>query len=159
MLFTPMRVLLFGALGLGGLLLFTGTASAATPATEPEEKKPAPKPSGTTAAAASAATAQNGGQSCKAAFDEWSSLADRAAALCAEAAQATDVWWQWEELRLANDSSYDPLQQERARARWEEAQDNCTDINSSALAAMARYEACMTALGLNPALPSAATGY
>jgi hypothetical protein len=80
--------------------------------------------------------------------------------LCAEAAQVTDMWWDWEELRLANDPTYDPVAHERVRERWEQAQDNCADINSDSLAAMARYEACMVNLGLNPALPSAATaGY
>ena len=58
--------------------------------------------------------------------------------LCREASDATDVWWQWEELRLAGSSSYDPVAHERARARWQEAQDNCNDINSDSLAAKAQ---------------------
>jgi hypothetical protein len=153
---SPTRLLLFSALGLGGLLVFAGKASAATPtpATEPEKETPPPKPTTSTQQAA-----QMGGADCKSAFEAWRALADRAAVLCAEVAPVTDMWWDWEELRLANDPSYDPVAHERVRARWEQATDNCNDINSDSLAAMARYEACMVSLGLNPALPSAATRY
>jgi len=153
---SPTRLLLFSALGLGGLLVFAGTAKAAstpTPATDPEkESPPPPKPTTTTQQAA-----QMGGAECKAAFDAWRALADRAAVLCAEVIPVTDAWWDWENLRVSNDPSYDPVAHERVRARWEEATDNCNDINADSMAAMARYESCMTALGLNPALPSAAT--
>ncbi len=131
------RILLFTALGLGGLLVFAGTASAMTKSTTPPKEPPEPAPKPATTAPTGVPVA------CLQAFNRWKGLADQSLAACQKAAGLADEWWVWEEYRLNGEYSYDPAYHEQIRRDWQAAQANCDSVNAASLQAMHEYEACV----------------
>lgn len=103
--------------------------------------------------------AQQGGAQCQALFQAWQVAVNAVleSPACSDAITYADEWWRLEDLRVEGDPFYEPSQHEQIRRAYDQAEAECQRLNAASLNAMAAYEECMIALGLDPGRPSGAT--